>query len=265
MMYPDPDAPVLPFDQESGEEEEQSDEDQAVMLTWQEELHSACPDEGVKLDTPDDNKLAEDPSTDDPEDIIHNMAYHLSDPPGPLHLEASGQTLGYTPEKHVPPAFVEVGFEGLMARTHFGVPRQATIDETVVTYLSSDYQESSVIVKEFDALTPEELRTHANAVGDVKRKEIADLHSLGCFGRCKRRDARNLVDTRWVIRWKEVDGKKVIKPRLTMRGFKDSATSLETFAGTASRWSQRVVNPSRPPRKTLSCSRWMCPRRLPRA
>ena len=42
--------------------------------------------------------------------------------------------------------------------------------------------------------------------------------------------------------WKTIDGKKGIKCRLTMRGFKDRTTDLETFAGTASRCGQRVVN-----------------------
>jgi hypothetical protein len=57
-----------------------------------------------------------------------------------------------------------------------------------------------------------------------------------------RRNAKNIVDTRWVIKWKLVDGNKIIKVRITMRGFKDTCMNLETFAGTATRWSQRIVN-----------------------
>ena len=110
------------------------------------------------------------------------------------------------------------------------------------TYLAQDSTQSQVIVKEFDALTPDELRKHADEVGKQCHKEISDLHSLGCFKRCPRSQAHNIVDTRWVIRWKLVDGVKIIKVRLTMRGFKDSAVALDTFAGTASRWAQRLVN-----------------------
>ena len=39
-----------------------------------------------------------------------------------------------------------------------------------------------------------------------------------------------------------VDGRRVIKARLTVRGFKDlQAHDLKTFAATASRWGQRAV------------------------
>ena len=55
--------------------------------------------------------------------------------------------------------------------------------------------------------------------------------------------AHNVVDSRWVLKWKEVNGKRVIHARLVVRGFKDTqATQLSTFAGTTSRWGQRIVN-----------------------
>ena len=38
-----------------------------------------------------------------------------------------------------------------------------------------------------------------------------------------------------------IDGKRAIKARITMRGFKDSQQDMETFVGTATRMSQRVV------------------------
>ena len=58
-----------------------------------------------------------------------------------------------------------------------------------------------------------------------------------------KKDTKNRVDTRWVHKWKLIDGVKSIKSRLTMRGFKDrGGNSFETFAGTASRWGQRLVN-----------------------
>ena len=52
-----------------------------------------------------------------------------------------------------------------------------------------------------------------------------------------------MFDACWVLKWKDVNGKRVIHARLVVRGFKDTqATQLSTFAGTTSRWGQRVVN-----------------------
>ena len=50
-------------------------------------------------------------------------------------------------------------------------------------------------------------------------------------------------DSHWVLKWMEVGGKSITHARLVVRGFKGTqATQLNTFAGTASRWGQRIVN-----------------------
>ena len=43
-----------------------------------------------------------------------------------------------------------------------------------------------------------------------------------------------------MLRWKEIDGKKTVKARLTIRGFQDLA-EVPSYASTASRWGQRLV------------------------
>ena len=58
---------------------------------------------------------------------------------------------------------------------------------------------------------------------------------------------RNLVDCRWVIKWKiellpEGKSRRIIRARLTIRGFKDiEAAGLERYAGTSQRYSQKMV------------------------
>ena len=71
--------------------------------------------------------------------------------------------------------------------------------------------------------------------------------------------AKNIIDCRWVIKWKHevaaisvADASKqsgastvserVIRCRLTVRGFKDrDAQNLDSYAGTSQRYSQRPV------------------------
>ena len=73
--------------------------------------------------------------------------------------------------------------------------------------------------------------------------EIMRWHTLGAFKRMSRKLATNVIDARWVLKWNQVAGKKIIQARLVVRGFKDlQAAQLSTFAGTTSRWGQRIVN-----------------------
>jgi hypothetical protein len=73
--------------------------------------------------------------------------------------------------------------------------------------------------------------------------ELLRWSELKAFRRFPRRAAKNIIDSRWVLKWKKVDGVRVIRARLTVRGFKDlQANALRTFAGTTSRWGQRLVN-----------------------
>ena len=117
---------------------------------------------------------------------------------------------------------------------------------TIVIYEATESSKSFTHVKgkplEKTALTKQEISDNLAKVNSLKFKEILGLHNLGCFKRRRKRRDDNVVDTRWVITWKMIDGKLEIKVRLTMRGFKDRDQDLETFAGTATRTGQKVVN-----------------------
>ena len=80
----------------------------------------------------------------------------------------------------------------------------------------------------------------------ARLKELKTWHQLKCFSRKQRRHARNIIDTRWVLKfkWVEENGKQVriIRARLTVRGFKDSGKAdVDRYAGTSSRSSQKIV------------------------
>ena len=93
------------------------------------------------------------------------MAYHISSPPCPL--EASFLTAPVSYSDSPCPSFVEVGFSGDLAQCHSGAGRVPGADETVVSYLAADGAQSSVIVKECDILTPDEIRKHSDKVDEL--------------------------------------------------------------------------------------------------
>ena len=79
----------------------------------------------------------------------------------------------------------------------------------------------------------------------------------GCISRKNREAARNTIDVKRGLKWKcEPDARtvhnsqqtalantrRVIRARLTMRGFKDvNARNLDNYAGTSQRYSKRVL------------------------
>ena len=52
-------------------------------------------------------------------------------------------------------------------------------------------------------------------------EELQRSLSLGAFTRMPKKLATNIIDARWVLKWKKVDDKWRIQARLVVRGFKD--------------------------------------------
>ena len=97
-----------------------------------------------------------------------------------------------------------------------------------------------------------ERQKHKKLVDQAKLEELQRWHDLKCFKRVSRSKARNKVDGTWVLKWKEVRKEingvntwiKIIKARLTARGFKDIqafSENVTTYSGTSSKWSQRMI------------------------
>ena len=88
------------------------------------------------------------------------------------------------------------------------------------------------------------MKQHAKEVDEACLSELRKWVNLGALKIRNRVGSPNIMDSRWVIRFKRMpDGSLVIKARLCIRGFKDGQIEmLDTFAGTASRYGQRAVN-----------------------
>ena len=132
--------------------------------------------------------------------------------------------------------------KGQMSRCH-GVLGPTWVDGVVLVY-TVDAQGSSQaeVGRDSGTLTADEVRQRVAEVTMAKFKEISAQVGLNCFQRMPRKLSRNRVDARSVFTWRAIDGRRVFKAGLTMRGFKGRCALLETFAGTSSRASRRVVN-----------------------
>ena len=105
-----------------------------------------------------------------------------------------------------------------------------------------DEIKQAIIEKSYDILTPEEERRYADLVHAAVRKELDSWIEHGTVQQVAKSGASNIIDCRWLFKWKLVEGSRVVKARLVVRGFKDQqAEELSNFAGTASRWSQRLI------------------------
>ena len=88
-----------------------------------------------------------------------------------------------------------------------------------------------IIRRELDNLTKEEIKTHWKAVEAAMFDELKRWYDLKTFRRKPKRQSTNIVDGTWVLRWKkipitnsttgETNHIKIVKARLTARGFKD--------------------------------------------
>lgn len=91
-------------------------------------------------------------------------------------------------------------------------------------------------------MTREEIQENHEEVRQAKVKEINGLYEIGCSKRWPIIWFHNIIDARWVITWKIIEGNVGVKCRLTARGFKDRFQDSDTYAGATSRSGQRFVN-----------------------
>ena len=100
----------------------------------------------------------------------------------------------------------------------------------------------AVIDRQDDLMTSDEIRQNAEDCYKAMLRELQTWLELKCFQRRQRASAPCIIDTRWVFRWKYVDGVRTIRARLTLRGFKETgADEQSNFSATASKWSQRLI------------------------
>ena len=174
------------------------------------------------------------------------------------HLAAANIRAGLprdTPS--VPQDYTDIHFDDDSWKLQLDLPRIPQLHEEVV--LRVQHKENirrSVVVRKDDNLSPLEQQQHKAEVDAAKLDELKTWAKFGCFSARPRYSSKNVIDSRWVLKWKyeiasidastsksnQQEGRWVIRARLTVRGFKDAEKHLvDRYAGTSQRYSQRCL------------------------
>ena len=93
-----------------------------------------------------------------------------------------------------------------------------------------------------DVLTADEVKQHPEEIKKAIKNEIDLWVKYKIMTRAPRAGAQNIVTSRFVYKWKIINGIRTIRARMVLHGFKDVVKDdTDTYAGTASRVSQRLL------------------------
>ena len=120
-------------------------------------------------------------------------------------------------------------------------------DQQAALHIYATTVKTTVIKRDTDLVTKEEEVTHWKKLQAAMLDELKIWVKYKCFHMRLKEGVRNLMDSRNVNKWKWIvddkgQKKRIIRVRMALRGFKDrDADTLETYAGTAGRTSQRIL------------------------
>ena len=139
-------------------------------------------------------------------------------------------------------AYVALEVYGDYCKCVEGLSRMPSENEHVEIRMYEAHTRKAVIDRTDDLLTPEEVQQNAAEVTQAVMNELKTWQGFKCFRRRARKDAPCIIDAKWVYKWKYVQGKRIIRARLCLRGFKETGADDQTnFASTASRFSQKLL------------------------
>ena len=177
------------------------------------------------------------------------------------HFQVANKRVGLSIDHpHEPPDSIELCYLGpawKLAWQGTTASVQPQEDEFMVTrsYFKHKPNKATVVERADHILSKDEMNSHWDEVAAAMQTELQTWADLDCFERKPRREARNIIDVTWVVKWrketvardasssgteKAVD-RMIIRARLCLRGFRDiQARDIESYAGTSQQYSQRL-------------------------
>ena len=83
-----------------------------------------------------------------------------------------------------------------------GLERQPQPGEIVLLQMGQNTVRQAVVKRDDDLLTPQQLKENWPEVQAAMLKELKTWADLKCFSRRPRKGSRNIIDVRWVIKFK---------------------------------------------------------------
>lgn len=111
-------------------------------------------------------------------------------------------------QDHLGNTYHDIAFPGDMAKLILDAPPPEGYTAVLRVYAEV---KRAVVVREDDLLTPEEMQQHGSLVQAGIREELLSWVKHECFTRKPRRLARNILDVRWVAKWKFVKAESADK------------------------------------------------------
>ena len=157
----------------------------------------------------------------------------------------SSQPISVSPQQSVTEGTgedgLEIEFSYHMAKLLDDCPPMDPTDVLVFVVGKKSGKTKRMIEKAFDILTTKEIRENWVEVETAFRKEVKSYKDNATYKVTRRQVIANVCSSKWVVKWKSTPEGRIVKARLTIRGFEDLQNNLSTFSSTASRWGQRVV------------------------
>ena len=157
----------------------------------------------------------------------------LCHPPIVLVDEAHEEAFVFTTDEIIESGH-EIAFTALSCKYLVSANVRADLKaEDLLVYNSE--ADDVVIERTNNILTRQEALANAGSCRPSMLKELARWHNHKAWERIPRADCTNVLTSKWVLKWKQIEGDKQIKARMVVQGFKDLQT-VKNFAGTTTRW-----------------------------
>ena len=151
------------------------------------------------------------------------------------HFDTCEQT-----EDNVP--FVEMYVSHEISNWFAETETECTKESFQVQIFASEEIKRTVIRRETDIVTPEEMTQYKDMIDAATVAEYRTLEKYKCFKRIPKSEAEVLIDARFVAKWKFVDGVRGIRMRMALRGFREPhGPEEQNYSGTAHRASQKAL------------------------
>ena len=181
--------------------------------------------------------VSEDQDAVEQADSVESMfARYVCHPPVVLSDEAYEDAFVLDPAE-LEESKPEIAFTDISSRYLVGLKTKVEKGELLIFNSGT---EDCVIERTHNILSRQEALANADECRASMLKELARWHSHKAWVRTPRSQCTNILSSRWVLKWKQIQGTKQIKSRMVVQGFKDTQ-SVSSYAATTTRWGQRIV------------------------